>query len=88
MSYLEAIVRAFRPKPRQEGPFEETVAITDNPKDGIICLHPLQTTKMDHWRVPMEIWWDILQFAVEPSFATDQEFLPQNVQFYFSAIII
>lgn len=43
---------------------------------------------MDHWRIPMEIWWDILQFAVEPSFATDQEFLPQNIQFYFSAIII
>lgn len=53
-----------------------------------MCPHLCTQSTLDYRRLPVELWWDILQFAIEPSFATEVSFLSQDIQFYYSALVI
>jgi hypothetical protein len=53
------------------------------------CTHP-ETSPFEMFRegLPMELWFLIVQHALEPRFAIMHEFLPQDLHFFYISLII
>jgi len=53
------------------------------------CSHPRASPyELFRDRLPMELWFLIVQHALEPRFAIMHEFLPQNIHYFYVSLII
>lgn len=61
--------------------------VKQHPSDQNLCRHELHIEASIYQNLPVELWLDIVQHAITPPFALDAECIPQNIQFFYTALL-
>ncbi|KAG8822268.1 hypothetical protein FRC19_006314 [Serendipita sp. 401] len=79
-------VEPVQPNPDTEGTIWKRLARPFALSDGD-CPHVLPMGSIST-ELPVEIWMNIIWFALEPQYGTNQYFRPQDLQFFYLALVI
>ncbi|CAG7849168.1 SubName: Full=Uncharacterized protein {ECO:0000313/EMBL:CCA68791.1} [Serendipita indica DSM 11827] len=52
------------------------------------CIHSISKTTSIRTELPIELWLQIIELVLKPSFATDETFQPENLYFFCLSLII